>query len=237
MLIALCVLATLGAFGGHFWPADLGHSLAFWHHAHTWFETSVSLESLYGASAPVERVLLGHAGHTAHIVALSVSLTVASLGILIAYLIYGRGWERSQRIAGKITGALGDLYGVVKNKYYVDEAIGCAIVVDVDAKGNKRYQPDASVIGGSVSLGLALNWVDKNIVDGLVNLVGRTGRSIGVVSSHFDRVVVDGAVNGVGLMTQTFGSVVRLVQSGRIQQYATFAVFGGLMLAAWLILL
>jgi NADH-quinone oxidoreductase subunit L len=93
------------------------------------------------------------------------------------------------------------------------------------------------VIGGSVSLGLALNWVDKNIVDGLVNLVGRTGRSIGVVSSHFDRVVVDGAVNGVGLVTQTFGSVVRLVQSGRIQQYATFAVFGGLMLAAWLILL
>jgi NADH-quinone oxidoreductase subunit L len=237
MLIALCVLATLGVFGGHFWPADLGHSLAFWHHAHTWFETSVSLESLYGASAPVERVLLGHAGHTAHIVALSVSLTVASLGILIAYLIYGRGWERSQRIAGKITGALGHLYDVVKNKYYVDEAIGCAIVVDVDAKGNKRYQPDASVIGGSVSLGLVLNWVDKNIVDGLVNLVGRTGRSIGVASSHFDRVVVDGAVNGVGLVTQTFGSVVRLVQSGRIQQYATFAVFGGLMLAAWLILL
>jgi hypothetical protein len=49
--------------------------------------------------------------------------------------------------------------------------------------------------------------------------------------------VVDGAVNGVGLTTQTFGSVARLLQSGRIQQYATYAVFGGLALAVWLILL
>jgi NADH-quinone oxidoreductase subunit L len=237
MLIALCVLATLGVFGGHFWPADLGHSLAFWTHAHTWFEESVSLQSLYGASAPAERVLIGHAGHTAHIVAVSVSLTVAVLGISIAYLIYGRGWERSQRIAGKITGALGDIYGVIKNKYFVDEAIGCAIVVDVHEKHDKRYEPDATLIGGSVALGRALSWVDRTIVDGVVNFVGRAGRAIGVGSSHFDRVVVDGAVNGVGLVTQTFGSVVRLLQSGRIQQYATFAVFGGLLLAAWLILL
>jgi hypothetical protein len=39
------------------------------------------------------------------------------------------------------------------------------------------------------------------------------------------------------LLTQTFGSIARLLQSGRVQQYATYAVFGGLLLAAWLILL
>jgi NADH:ubiquinone oxidoreductase subunit 5 (subunit L)/multisubunit Na+/H+ antiporter MnhA subunit len=82
-----------------------------------------------------------------------------------------------------------------------------------------------------------LGWIDRNVVDATVNLVGRIGMSLGKGSATFDRVVIDGAVNGVGLFTQTFGSVVRLFQSGRVQQYATFAVFGGLALAAWLILL
>ena len=47
-------------------------------------------------------------------------------------------------------------------------------------------------------------------------------------SAWFDRVFVDGAVNGVGAaLTQAFGSLVRLLQTGRIQQYAAFAVAGG----------
>ena len=56
-------------------------------------------------------------------------------------------------------------------------------------------------------------------------------------SAWFDRTFVDGAVNGVGAVTQVFGSAVRLLQSGRVQQYAAFAVAGGLAAAVWLILL
>jgi NADH-quinone oxidoreductase subunit L len=238
MLIALGVLATLGVLGGHFWLADPIHSLAFWGHTHTWFQQSVSLESLYGGLiATPSGHDVEHAQHLAHNVALPVSLFVALTGIAIAYLVYGRGWERSQRIAGRITGALGLVYETVRDKYYVDEAIGSKISIDVHEKGERLYEPDASVIGGSVILARTLGWLDRNVVDGLVNFVGRTGRSIGFGSAAFDRHVVDGAVNGVGLVTQTFGSVVRLIQSGHIQQYATFAVFGGLLLAAWAILL
>jgi NADH:ubiquinone oxidoreductase subunit 5 (subunit L)/multisubunit Na+/H+ antiporter MnhA subunit len=158
------------------------------------------------------------------------------LGILIAWFIYGRGWERSQRITDKFTHAIHSIYEIVAGKYFVDEVAGTAIVVDMK-KDDARYQPDASVVGSSVMLANALSWIDRNVVDALVNLAGRLGLSVGNGSATFDRVVVDGAVNGVGLLTRTFGSVARLVQSGRIQQYATFAVFGGLMLAAWLILL
>ena len=107
MVIALCILAVLGVFGGHFWLADPLHSLKFWEHAHTWFETSVSFQSLYGAQIGDQLAAAvavdEHAAHLAHIVALSVSLTVASLGIRVAWLIYGRGGERSQRSAGQIT--------------------------------------------------------------------------------------------------------------------------------------
>jgi NADH-quinone oxidoreductase subunit L len=241
MVVALCILAFLGVFGGHFWLADPVHSLKFWEHAHTWFEESVSFQSLYGAEIgdklAAKIAVDEHAAHLAHIVALSVSLTVASLGILVAWLIYGRGWERSQRVAGKITHSIHAIYEVVKGKYFVDEALGTAIVVDMKRKDEPRYQPDVSVIGASMHFANFLGWIDRNVVDATVNLVGRIGMAFGRGSAAFDRVVIDGAVNGVGMFTQTFGSVVRLFQSGRVQQYATFAVFGGLALAAWLILL
>ena len=44
-------------------------------------------------------------------------------------------------------------------------------------------------------------------------------------------------VNLVGYMTQAFGSVVRLFQTGRIQQYVSFAVVGGILVAAFQILI
>jgi NADH:ubiquinone oxidoreductase subunit 5 (subunit L)/multisubunit Na+/H+ antiporter MnhA subunit len=233
ILVALCVLATLGVFGGHFWLGDLGNSLTFWKHQHTWFEHAVSLKSLYGASAPAEHVIDEHSAHAAHVIALSVSLTVALLGILLAYLIYGRGWERSQRIAGKITGALGLVYTTVARQYFVDDLVGS----DIQLGDKKRPLAGRNLITVSMGVTNALAWIDKHVVDGIVNLLGRTGRALGFGSAAFDRLVVDGAVNGVGLTTQTFGSVARLLQSGRVQQYATFAVFGGLALAVWLILL
>ena len=74
------------------------------------------------------------------------------------------------------------------------------------------------------------------MVDGLVLFVGAVNVFLGTFIAAFDRVVVDGLVNLVGLVSQTFGAVSRLLQTGRIQQYAAFAVGGGLLTAAWLIL-
>ena len=72
MVVALCILAFLGVFGGHFWLADPLHSLKFWEHAHTWFETSVSFQSLYGAQIGDQLAAAvavdEHAAHLAHIV-------------------------------------------------------------------------------------------------------------------------------------------------------------------------
>jgi hypothetical protein len=40
----------------------------------------------------------------------------------------------------------------------------------------------------------------------------------------------------IGMLSQFFGAALRLLQTGRIQQYAAFAVGGGILTAAWLIL-
>ena len=95
---------------------------------------------------------------------------------------------------------------------------------------------DATVIRLTLWLSTIQTWFDKHVVDGLVNAVGNTNKLGGFLSAWFDRTFIDGLVNLVGLVSQFFGAVFRLLQTGRIQQYAAFAVAGGLLAAAWLIL-
>ena len=76
-------------------------------------------------------------------------------------------------------------------------------------------------------------WVDEKLVDGLVLTVGRVGKGLGFFCAWIDKNIVDGTVNLVGNVTQAFGSVVRLFQTGRIQQYVSFAVAGGILVAAF----
>ncbi|MFN0242642.1 MAG: NADH-quinone oxidoreductase subunit L [Planctomycetota bacterium] len=214
MTVALSILALLGVLGGHFWLATPGDVLA--NHTDPWFIKIASVERMYGGVV-AEPVMTEHAEqieHEAHTLALTVSLCVALGGILLAFLMYF-----AKKIdPAKIARGLGEIYHAVANKYYIDELV------------------NATVIRGTMVLALAQKWFDEKIIDGIVNGVGWINKGIAAFSSWFDKAAVDGTVNGVGLVTQTFGSVVRLLQSGRVQQYVSFAVAGSLAAAAWLIL-
>ncbi len=222
MTLPLIVLALLGVFGGHFWLVQ-GDPLV--HHEKPWFVKLASWERLYGAdvgawasgapSGAEARAHLEHVAHQSHGYALTVSLVVLSLGFLASWWLY----VRRRDLPGKFTRALGLVYEAVREKYYIDEF----------------YQ--RTLIGGSLGLARLLSWVDRFVVDGLVLSIGRLGKGLGTLSAWFDRTFVDGAVNGVGALSQAFGGVTRLLQTGRIQQYAAFAVAGGMLAAVWLIML
>jgi len=209
--VSLVCLALLGVLGGHFWLTSLSDPLAS--HAPPWFLRLVSLERLYGGVV-AEPHLSEHVEHQAHSIALYVSLGVALGGIAIAWLLYG-----AKKIdPGRITRGLGEVYHAVASKYWIDEFV------------------NATVIRFTLAFALLQKWFDEKIVDGIVNGVGILTRTLGFGSAWFDLRGVDGAVNGVGALTQAFGSVARLLQTGRVQQYVSFAVAGGILLAAWLIL-
>jgi len=219
--IPLIILTVCAVFGGHFWLQG-GDPLA--NHTKPWFAKLVSEESLYGKDVanfisppPVTHEAIERAEdleHRAHGYALATSLSVASLGVLAAIFLY----TRRRDLPGKIAASLGLGYETVRDKYYIDEMV------------------DAAVIRPTVGLARAQRWFDENILDGFVLLVGRSGRSLGSLSAGFDRIVIDGLVNYIGLASQAMGAFIRLFQTGRIQQYAAFAMGGGLLAAAWLIL-
>jgi NADH-quinone oxidoreductase subunit L len=217
MAAALCILAFFGLFGGDF--PSLNYLNVY--NPHPWFEQIASLDSYY----PNVAEWMGqrfpaidhdsHAAHTAHNAAFFGSvLVIAPLGILAAWFLY----VRRKDLPAKITGALGIVYQTVAKRYYIDEFV------------------KAAVIRPTMGLGRALRVFDERVVDGLVLLVGAINRFLGGFAAAFDRVVVDGLVNFVGLISQTFGALSRLLQTGRVQQYAAFAFGGGLLAAAWLIL-
>jgi NADH:ubiquinone oxidoreductase subunit 5 (subunit L)/multisubunit Na+/H+ antiporter MnhA subunit len=209
MTIALCVL-TLFAIPGAAWLLEHGYT------------SLVTAESMYGSvgewvAAGLPEGIAHHdsqVAHDAHLRALILSLIVASAGILAAWYLY----VLRRDLPARITARLGEVYVAVRRKYYVDEAV------------------DATAVRGTLGLAGLQRWFDEKVVDGVVNLFGWTGKQLGFFAAGFDRVVVDGAVNLVGSLTQTFGSVARLLQTGRVQQYVSFAVAGGLAAAAWLIL-
>jgi NADH-quinone oxidoreductase subunit L len=103
----------------------------------------------------------------------------------------------------------------------------------------EKYYLDALFVGGVVGaikgpIARAAYWTNQNIIDGVVNAVGVGAKLLGRFTYDvIDQKGVDGVVNGIGVSASETGGVLRLVQSGRVQQYALmlFAAVGLLGLA------
>jgi NADH-quinone oxidoreductase subunit L len=95
-------------------------------------------------------------------------------------------------------------------------------------------------IAGSVKGPIAKGayWVNQNVIDGLVNLVGRSGAKAGQwVYKYVDQGVIDGAVNGSGLAASGSGEVLRKGQTGKVQAYGSYLFIGAAVLAAVIVVI
>src|SRR5438132_8403270 len=200
----LMVLAVLSIFGGWIgWPAALGGG--FPTPFQRWLE-------------PVLLPLGGHefhfheASHAEELILMAVPVSIAAIGIFLAYRFYKRdeSWTTSTRLATRFA----PIYGLITNKYYVDEFY------------------DATAVRATIVFSRFLSWFDANIVDGLVNLTRHvTVYFFGHGSSLFDRFVVDGAVNGLAWTAGAGSRMFRRMQTGLVQNYA-LVMGGGIVLIA-----
>jgi NADH-quinone oxidoreductase subunit L len=135
----------------------------------------------------------------------TLSLAVALLGIGVASAFYFRGALNglSDRIPILKTG-----HRVLVNKYYLDDLF-LGIIRAI------QYP-----------VARAAYWVNQHVLDGVINGVGRGARSAAdAVYEVIDQRVIDGAVNGAGMSSEEGGSILRHLQTGRVQQYAAL-MFG-----------
>jgi len=132
------------------------------------------------------------------------SVGIAAIGIFLAYRFYVQDPSIADRLARQWAGP----HRVLFQKYYVDEAY------------------DATVVRGTMSGARGLWAVDRNVVDGTVNGAGNLTVITSWLSGLTDRSVVDGLVNAVARVIEEASFSFRRLQTGLVQNYALFMLFG-----------
>jgi NADH-quinone oxidoreductase subunit L len=135
------------------------------------------------------------------------SVAVAFAGWLVARAFYK---DAKSTVPQRLAAGFPGLYRLVYNKYYVDEL----------------YQ--ATVLRPTGLLARALAVFDNVVIDGAVNGVAAVGRFVANIDGAIDKYLVDGAVNFFAEAIIRAGGRLRLLQTGRIQNYLYAAVLGAL---------
>ncbi len=135
----------------------------------------------------------------------SVGLALAGILVSLAYYLGAKG---DLGLVRRFAPARW-IHKLLKNKYYLDHLW-------------------TDIIVGSIKGPIAATayWFNQHVLDGIVNKAGSGAAATGrLVYEYVDQKVIDGVVNGSGKTAESGGGVLRLLQTGRVQNYA--ALFFG----------
>jgi NADH-quinone oxidoreductase subunit L len=167
-----------------------------------WFGVPGSFPGLGGVLPNFIGEFLGgeHAAEGFNAVPLLVSIGVSLTGLTFGWLVH----RRRSDAADPLKRGLGFIYTLLQHKFYVDEFYHLVFV-----------RP-AEFLAGTVTS----KWIDRSILDGILHAIGRFGTWLG---SAFRRALDIPVANGVpdvaAAVTKWSGSKMRVIQSGRVQQY------------------
>ena len=182
MTLPLIILAVGAVFAGFVGlPGVLGGSQFA-----NWLEPVIHAHEEAHASGALEWGLM------------AVSVSVASLGVFLAYLMYRRE-SLSPAIFANLAG--GSLYRLFDHKWYFDEI----------------YQ--VVFVNGTLLIARFGSLFDQYIIDGIVNGAAALTRFVSWLNGLFDQYIIDGIVNLIANVTFGIGNKLRRVQTGNINSY------------------
>jgi len=137
---------------------------------------------------------------------LLVSLVVALGGLTTGWLVY-----RNQEVGAEdpLKVALGPIHTLLNNKYYFDELY------------DKVFVRPAYWIADTFTNQI----LDQGIIDGILHFIARIASGIGVIlRNYFDKPIVNGFGDFVGEGVKKVGRSIKIIQTGRVQQYLIMAL-------------
>ncbi len=148
---------------------------------------------------------------------LAVAGTLAAVGgIVIGYFLWFADKETQQE---RDKFRIPVLYPLLEHKYYIDDFYMDGIV-----------RP----LRGPVAR--AVDWFNGHVIDLVVNGTGVLATKVAKAVYWFDQKGVDGAINTSAAAASGAGGVLRLLQTGRVQQYVFLIVAGTVVLVAGFII-
>jgi NADH-quinone oxidoreductase subunit L len=147
------------------------------------------------------------------------SVVVALGGIALGWWVYRLAWA-THDATDPVEGALAPIYPALKNKYWFDELYDTLFVRPTFWLAREFFPA-----------------IDRNIIDGALHAVAWISLRIGdVFRDYFDRPVVNQFLNdGSGTAVKAFGGWLRIIQTGRIQQYLIMSAALAAVIAAYLV--
>ncbi len=143
--------------------------------------------------------------------------TLAAVGgIVIGYFLWFAHKETQQE---RDKFRIPVLYPLLEHKYYIDDFYMDGII-----------RP----LRGPVARGV--DWFNGHVIDLVINGVGVLATKVAKAVYWFDQKGVDGAINASAAAAGGAGGMLRLLQTGRIQQYAFLVVAGTVVLVAGFII-
>ncbi|MGB5287760.1 MAG: proton-conducting transporter membrane subunit, partial [Ignavibacteriaceae bacterium] len=141
--------------------------------------------------------------HHVHGTAVILSLLMAISGILLAFTMYQ--WKKIS--ADKLAERFKPLYTFSLNKWYFDELY------------------DKTFVAGTLALSNIIAWIDRVIIDGIVDGSATVTKAVSTFIGHFDNIVVDGLVNFMATLSGIIGIFFRKFQTGKVQTYIIMVIF------------
>jgi len=148
--------------------------------------------------------------HHAHNLAMGISIGMAALGIGLAILMYLKKVLSAETWGNRA----GFMYDWSLNKYYFDENYDKYL-----------YQP-------TLRLANKIAWIDWELYDKyFINGFGRVTNWASRVTGKFDYDVIDQIlVDGFGRIADNLGSILKKVQTGKLQNYLLYVTAGVIIL-------
>src|SRR3989338_2257873 len=132
------------------------------------------------------------------------SVASATIGFIIAFICYFVKTDLPQHLAGQFW----MFYDASRNKLWFDEIYNSTFIH-------------------------AFKWIsrisfrfDSNVIDRTVNEIGRKTVLTSRIKRWIDQYIVDGLVNFVGFSAQVSSGLLRMIQTGFVQNYLLFMVVG-----------
>ena len=142
---------------------------------------------------------------------LLVSFAVALGGLALGWLVYRRAAQTDP-----MRRALGPIYSLLEHKYYFDELYDFLFV-----RPAKWFAEKFTYL-----------FLDRTVIDGILHRIARAAFALGrIFRNNFDAPVINGFGYFTASVTQSFGRLLRRIQTGEVQQYLLFVAllaFGGL---------
>jgi NADH-quinone oxidoreductase subunit L len=153
------------------------------------------------------------AEHDSHAEAIHVSATMYAFvtalgGFLLATLFYGWRVLDPREVKSQFKG----IYNFLWHKWWFDELY------------------DALLVRPTHWLAAMAAWLDKNVLDRIIDGSARFVVLVSRYDDWFDRLFVDGLVNASARLTYSVGLSLRALQTGRLRQYVMFIVIGTVVL-------